>query len=116
LTWIRNKFSASPAEAGVPYGTVAPGARDIIGSMPASSRAQVLAVDDDAEMRQFLLSALRDSFDVLLATSLDDALAAIDSPARLAAVVCDLNLGGGEEGLINMNLNKYTLLLRVLVK
>jgi len=39
---------------------VAPEARDIMAPMPASRRAQVLAVDDDADMRQFLLAALRD--------------------------------------------------------
>jgi DNA-binding response OmpR family regulator len=60
---------------------------------------RLLVVDDEPSMRRVLTRELCEDYEVVLARGLDEALACIESVNGLTAVVTDLMLGRGPDGL-----------------
>jgi DNA-binding NtrC family response regulator len=73
--------------------------RRSISERPRQAEGRLLVVDDEPAMRRALTRELCPEFRVVLARGLSEALAHIDAAADLAAVVSDLMLGQGPDGL-----------------
>ena len=70
------------------------------GPAPEENQREVLVVDDDAAIRRLLVRELSPSFQVVLASTLAEAMSALNERGKsLAAIVTDKDLGSGQSGL-----------------